>query len=173
MKMTPRPALLVWITLALCGLSACDPRETTMPTPDFLLRYQTSAEASYTDIRIEHGQLTHTFFTDRNHRCAQWFQSSPCWNQNDLQTLSRPLTEAELQTLWTDIQSSGVLELEEQYGESNPRSRAYTETLRVRTAADEPEQVIRYRSTPSAAAKPAAFAQLETSLQALARTLPP
>lgn len=161
-------ALLI-LVLAMAG---CQPQESN-PVPNntpLTLRYQASAEAMFTDIRVEDGVLSYTFFTDTDNRCAQWFKSTPCWTTDDLETLERVLEPDELEKLQTLVDSSGVLTLKgDTFGETNLRSRAYTETLTVNL--DGAERVLFYRSTPEAKRKPAAFTLVENTLRDYAKAL--
>ncbi len=153
-------------------VTGCQPQESgqvsdSMPLK---LRYQVSAEAMFTDIRVENGVLAYTFFTDKDNRCAQWFKSTPCWTTDDLETVTRDLEVVELEKLWGLVNSSGVLVLKgDTFGETNLRKRAYTETLTVNV--DGAERVLRYRSTPEAEEKPGAFILLEGVLRDYANKL--
>ncbi|MEZ5537761.1 MAG: hypothetical protein R3F02_19335 [Thiolinea sp.] len=155
------------VLLALIfGLAGCEPEENeSMPNrPPLTLRYQTSAEAMYTDIRVENGRLSYTFFEDTDNRCAQWFKSTPCWSEADLQTRERQLTVEELDKLYALAEKMHRAPLnKEVYGETNLRKRAYTETLTVGYSKDVPQQ-LRYRSSPQAGPKPEVFAELENVL---------
>ncbi len=68
------------------------------------------------------------------------------------------------------VDSSGILTLKgDDFGESDLRRRAYTETLTVNLGGA--ERVLRYRSTPEAEEKPEAFSLLEKVLRDYANTL--
>lgn len=143
---------------------------TASPSQDLYLHYATNGESYYTDIRIEAGTLTYTYFSDDENRCAQWFKSEPCWSDADLKTITHPLdnqAETALRQLVTD---SGILSLgAELLGAHNPKQRAYSEKLEVRLGNDEHQLV--YRSRPDAPAKPEPFRQLEEALQQQAQQL--
>ncbi len=135
-----------------------------------MLRYQASAEAVFTDIRVEDQVLSYTFFRDKDNRCAQWFKSTPCWTTDDLKTVTRDLDATELEALAAMVDSSGILTLKgDDFGESDLRRRAYTETLTVNL--NGAERVLRYRSTPEAEGKPKAFSSLEKVLRDYANKL--
>lgn len=154
------------LLMLMIGLSGCEPQEHHAVTSNkaLNLRYQASAEAMFTDIQVVEGVLSYTFFVDTDNRCAQWFKSTPCWTTDDLETVTRPLDSAELDKLSGVVEQSGVMSLTgDQFGETNLRRRAYTETLTV--VLEDAERVLRYRSTPDAEEKPAAFAVLEKALR--------
>lgn len=153
-------------------ITACQPQESDQVSNNMplTLRYQVSAEAMFTDIRVENGVLSYTFFTDKDSHCAQWFKSTPCWTTDDLETVEHALKSVELEKLADLVDSSGVMALEgDAFGETNLRRRAYTETLTVNWGGA--ERVLRYRSTPEAEGKPAAFTVLENTLRDYADAL--
>lgn len=132
--------------------------------PKLSLRYQTSSETSYTDLDLQGNVLTYTYFIDEDNRCAQWFKSTPCWTEADLKTRTVTLGEHEIEALSALVRHSGYFDLtENEFGETNKRERAYTETLTVKHG--DQERVIRYRSSLASAKKPGAFAQLEQALR--------
>lgn len=160
------------LLVSVSGLTGCQPQETeTMQNrPPLTLRYQTSAEVMYTDIRVENGRLMYTFFNDPDNRCAQWFKSTPCWTEDDLQTRERELTEPELAALYALVAQLQAEPLKgDSFGETNLRKRAYTETLTINY--DQTQQQLRYRSSPQAEPKPALFAELESKLRGYAAGL--
>ncbi len=162
------------IVIIVTGLTGCDPQETeSMPhRPPLALDYRTSAEAMYTAIRVENERLSYTFFNDSDHRCAQWFKSTPCWTENDLETRERMLTDSELAALYALVEHLRVEPLQgDTFGEKNLRKRAYTETLTIHYG--QVQQQLRYRSSPQAEPKPGRFAALENRLRELAATLLP
>ncbi len=69
----------VYMTLLalVLGLTGCQPQESEqmLNKTSLMLRYQASAEAAFTDIRVENQVLSYTFFRDKSNRCAQWFKS--------------------------------------------------------------------------------------------------
>lgn len=141
---------------------------------DLTLHYFTSSESTYTDIKLEHGQLTYTYFEDTDQRCAQWFKSSPCWTAADLKTVTAPLdaeTEAELRQLVSaqplmDQAPATLTAAAQQSAE-----RAYHEKLTI--SLGNHEQQLSYRSRPDAPPKPESFQQIEQLLQNAAEKLKP
>ncbi|PID49461.1 MAG: hypothetical protein CR991_06880 [Proteobacteria bacterium] len=163
--------LTCWSVLVL--LTACDTQENRLktPLPELYLHFSTNGESYYTDIKLENGQLTYTYFQDAENRCAQWFKSEPCWSQEDLTTLSTQLSSEEQAQLSELIQNSGILQLVDDHsGENRKGQRAYTEKLDVKLASE--ERHFRHHSSPNAAPKPEAFALLEKALRDTVRKLP-
>ena len=162
-------SVLLALVLVITG---CQPQENDQVSNNtsLTLRYQVSAEAMFTDIRVENGVLSYTFFVDKDNRCTQWFKSTPCWTTDDLETVARDLEAAELEKLLSLIERSGVMMLKgDTFGETSLRRRAYTETLTVNV--NGVERVLRYRSTPDAEGKPEAFILLEGVLRDYANEL--
>ncbi len=158
------------LLVCLLSLTGCDHPENTMPSAsdadDLYLHYATNGESYYTDIKVEAGELIHTYFIDHENRCAQWFRNEPCWTQADLRTTKRSLDHQELAALQTLISDSAVLKMNtETFGEQDPHQRAYAEILEVRMGGEACQ--LTYRSNPEAAGKPAEFTTLEQALQSL------
>lgn len=152
-------------------LTAC---EHSPMEKDLTLHYFTSSESTYTDIKLEQGQLTYTYFEDTDQRCAQWFKSSPCWTTADLKTVTAPLdaeTAAELHKLVTAQPLIAQAPAALTAAEPQPAERAYHEKLAIRLGSH--EQQLSYRSRPDAPPKPEAFQHIEQLLQTAAEKLKP
>lgn len=162
------PARLNFTIVALL-LTAC---ERLPMDEDLALHYFTSTEGSYTDIKLEQGQLTYTYFEDTENRCAQWFKSTPCWTQADLKTVSAPLdaeTETALRNLLNKQKLIDQAPAALTAAESSPTERSYSEKLDLRLGIH--KQQLIYRSRPDAPPKPESFQQIEQLLQTAAEKL--
>lgn len=134
------------------------------------LRFLESGESFYTDISLQQGVLRYTYFVDTEQRCARWIKSTPCWQDSDLQTLSKVLTAAELEQLYALVQSSGISQLTQTtFGGAQLGQRYYTQTLEV--GVDGQQKTLIYQSFPGASPKPTAFAQIEAILRDYAQRL--
>lgn len=157
-------------TIVALLLTAC---ERLSMEEDLTLHYFTSTEGSYTDIKLEQGQLTYTYFEDTENRCAQWFKSMPCWTQADLKTISAPL-DAETETALRNVLNEKKLmeatptALQTTQGQASPE-RAYSEKLDIRLGQNEQQLV--YLSRPDAPPKSESFQQIEQLLQTAAQKL--
>lgn len=157
-------------TIVVLLLTACE----RLPMEENLaLHYFTSTEGSYTDIKLEQGQLSYTYFEDTENRCAQWFKSTPCWTPADLKTVSAPLnaeTETTLRKLVSEqkLMETAVTTLKTAQGQASP-DRAYSEKLTIRLGQNEQQLV--YLSRPNAAPKPESFQQIEQLLQTAAEKI--
>ncbi|HPE59172.1 MAG TPA: hypothetical protein PLB10_02450 [Thiolinea sp.] len=165
-----KPFFLSILLMLAALLPGCEDRRPPTAMNNLELHYHTSAEVRYLDINLVHGRLDYTFLPDADTRCARSVSATPCWNRDDLQTLSRQLDRAELQQLYQTVLDCGILALPQQvFGETDRRRRAYVTRLQV--SADGQTRDLVYRSNPQAAAKPAAFARLEQALLQQARSL--
>ncbi|MFM2320294.1 MAG: hypothetical protein RLZZ215_2915 [Pseudomonadota bacterium] len=157
-------------TIVTLLLTAC---ERLPMDEDFTLHYFTSTEGSYTDIKLEQGQLTYTYFEDTENRCAQWFKNTPCWTVADLKTVTAPL-DAETETALRNLVSTQNLmtttptALKMEQAQAKPE-RAYSEKLAIRLGQHEQQFV--YLSRPDAPPKPESFQQIEQILQVAAEKL--
>ena len=143
----------------------------TQADNDLFLRFLATGESFYTEIRLEHGILTYTYFEDLENRCQQWVKSTPCWREADLKRISAALTTEELDNLYTLARESGILKLAKDHvGGAKQGQRYYAQHLEVRVNGK--AKHIIYEHFPGAAQKPEAFAQLETALVEYARDLP-
>ncbi|HPQ95863.1 MAG: hypothetical protein KDI44_18405 [Thiothrix sp.] len=166
MKAVFPPLLLILIIL----LQGCEDRYSPTRMNDLKLHYHTAAEARYIDISLEQGRMDYTFLPDADTRCAHSVRAGPCWNRENLQTLSRPLEQDELEQLYQTVQDSGILTLsQDAFGETDRHRRAYVTRLQVSTGGRTRDLV--YRSNPQAAARPPAFARLEQALLEQAQRL--
>lgn len=137
----------------------------------FRLRFLATGESFYTEIKLENGILSYTYFEDTDNRCAQWIQSAPCWRDSDLKTISMALKDEDLDNLYSVAKDSGVLKLSrEAYGGARQGQRYYAQRLEV--GLDGKRKTVVYQHFPGAAQKPEAFARLETALVEYARDLP-
>ncbi|MFZ1389310.1 MAG: hypothetical protein WBP46_17145 [Thiolinea sp.] len=157
------------LTLVALALTACE----RLPMDEELaLHYFTSTESSYTDIKLEQGQLTYTYFEDTENRCAQWFKSTPCWTHEDLKTVTASVdaaTETELRKLVTEQQLMDKAPVALTAAEPQPAERSYNEKLDIRLGTN--EQQLTYHSRPDAPPKPEAFQQIEQLLQTTAEKI--
>ncbi|MFI0400241.1 MAG: hypothetical protein ACH34X_14215 [Thiolinea sp.] len=157
------------LTLVALSLTAC---ERLPMNEELALHYFTSTESSYTDIKLEQGQLTYTYFEDTENRCAQWFKSTPCWTQADLKTVTAPVdaaTETELRKLVTEQQLMDKAPATLTAAEPQPAERSYNEKLDIRLGTN--EQQLTYHSRPDAPPKPEVFQQIEQILQTTAEKI--
>lgn len=167
MKLLP---IRLSFTIVVLLLTAC---ERLPMDEDLALHYFTSTEGSYTDIKLEQGQLSYTYFEDTENRCAQWFKSTPCWTPTDLKTVSAPLdaeTETTLRKLVSEqkLMETAATTLKTAQGQASP-DRAYSEKLTIRLGQNEQQLV--YLSRPDAPPKPESFQQIEQLLQTAAEKI--
>lgn len=156
-------------TIVALLLTAC---ERLPMDEDLALHYFTSSESTYTDIKVEQGQLTYTYFEDTENRCAQWFKNTPCWTSADLKTVTAPLdteTEAALRKLVKEQNLMEQAPTALTATEPQPVERSYNEKLDIRLGTN--EQQLIYRSRPDAPPKPESFQQIEQLLQSTADKL--
>ena len=154
-----------WLNLTIVSaiLIACE--QVPMSKEELSLHYFTNSESTYTDIKVEQGQLTYTYFEDTENRCAQWFKSTPCWTKDDLKTITTALdanTEAALRKIISE--QHGLQQVATSLVSNNTSmQRAYSQKLDIRLGSF--EQHLDYHSRPDAPPKPAAFEQIEQILQ--------
>ena len=149
------------------------PPTATTPQEDhrLYLRYLTSGESFYSEIKLEQGILYHTQFQDTDNRCAQWVKSSPCWTEDDLKTTSMALSREDIDNLYDVIGESGIFDIQEtQIGGAKKGQRYYAQRLEIHMG--EVEKHLIYQSFPGATPKPEAFQRMETALQEYARNIP-
>ncbi|QTR50109.1 hypothetical protein [Candidatus Thiothrix anitrata] len=140
-------------------------------SPNLQLRYFTSGESFYTEIKLEQGILYHTRFEDTDNRCAQWIKSTPCWTEDDLKTVSMALDPADIGNLSAVIKDSGILGIQEtSLGGAKQGQRHYAQRLEIQMDGEQKHLI--YRSFPGSAAKPEAFQRIETALLEYARGIP-
>lgn len=143
----------------------------TLPSSDFSLRFRATGENFYTEITLANGILSYTYFEDTTERCAQWVKSTPCWQEDDLKTISLALRPEDLDNLYAVIKESGALTLKrDTFGGAKAGQRHYAQTLDIML--DGKEKQLVYQSFPGSSPKPEAFARLETVLLEYARDLP-
>lgn len=143
----------------------------TLPGNEFSLRFLATGESFYTEITLANGILSYTYFEDTDGRCAQWVKSTPCWQAEDLKTISLALRPEDLDNLYAVIKESGALTLKrDTFGGAKAGQRHYRQTLDIML--DGKEKQLVYQSFPGASPKPEAFARLETVLLEYARDLP-
>lgn len=137
----------------------------------FYLRFLATGEAFYTEIKLENGILSYTYFVDENKRCEKWVQSAPCWKESDLKTISMALPDEDLDNLYTIAKESGIFKIKaDKVGGAKEGQRYYAQKLEVRI--DGKEKKLTYQSFPGSRKKPEAFNRLETALVEYARDLP-
>lgn len=145
-------------------------QQTTTATGPYL-RFLATGESFYTEITLQNGILSYTYFEDTENRCAQWVKSTPCWQQQDLKTISMALGAEDLDNLYTLIKDSGILKLsQDTFGGAKPGQRHYSQ--QVEAGLNGKQKTITYQSFPGASKKPEAFARVETALLEYARDLP-
>lgn len=138
---------------------------------DLHLRFLATGESFYTEIKLENGILSYTYFEDTQGRCDTWVQSSPCWQESDLKTISMALRNEDLDNLYTLVKESGILKLpQEKYGGAKQGQRYYAQKMEV--GIEGKNKTVIYQSFPGSGKKPEAFARLETALVEYARDLP-
>ena len=145
----------------------------TTPPEDhrLYLRYLSTGESFYTEIKLEQGILYRTQFQDTDNRCAQWVKSTPCWTEDDLKTSSIPLSREDIDNLYAVIGESGIFDIQEtQLGGAKKGQRYYAQRLEIHMG--EVEKHLIYQSFPGATAKPEAFKRMETALLEYARAMP-
>lgn len=156
---------------AMPVLKPLNQQEATDSGTTLYLRFFTSGESFYDEIKLEEGVLSHTYFEDTTNRCAQWVQSRPCWRQEDLKTRSAVLPTADIDNLYAVIGESGILDITEtKLGGAKAGQRYYAQHLELRMGGIEKHLI--YQSFPKATPKPEGFLRLETALIAYARSLP-
>ncbi len=143
----------------------------TLVDDGLYLRFLATGESFYTEIKVEQGILTYTYFEDTSGRCQQWIKSTPCWQVQDLKTISAALPNKDLDNLYTLAKQNGILKLtKETLGGAQQGQRFYAQHLEIRI--DKQQKHFIYQHFPGAAKKPEAFAQIETALVEYARDLP-
>lgn len=148
-----------------------NPAQQTLPGSDFSLRFRATGESFYTEITLANGILSYTYFEDTAGRCAQWVKSTPCWQAEDLKTISLALRPEDLDNLYAVIKESGALTLKrDTFGGAKAGQRHYPQTLDIML--DGKKKQLVYQSFPGSSPKPEAFARLETVLLEYARDLP-
>lgn len=141
------------------------------PDDGLYLRFLATGESFYTEIKLEHGILSYTYFEDTENRCEKWIKSSPCWKNSDLKTISAALPKEDLDNLYTLAKENGILKLaKETLGGAKEGQRYYAQRMDVRINGKEKHLV--YQSFPGSTKKPEAFSQIETALVEYARNLP-
>lgn len=135
------------------------------------LRFSATGESFYTEITLENGILSYTYFLDEEKRCEKWVKSTPCWRESDLKTISMALPDADLDNLYTLARESGIFKIKsDKAGSAKPGQRYYSQQMEVRI--DGKIKKLTYQSFPGATQKPEAFSMLETALVEYARDLP-
>ncbi|MBU0654226.1 MAG: hypothetical protein KJ914_03735 [Gammaproteobacteria bacterium] len=135
------------------------------------LRFLATGESFYTEITLENGILSYTYFIDEQKRCEKWVKSTPCWQESDLKTISLALPEEDLDNLYTVAKESGIFKIKpDKVGGAKQGQRYYAQNLEVRI--DGKEKKLTYQSFPGSSKKPEAFHRLETALVEYARSLP-
>lgn len=142
------------------------------PTDNTLyLHFLATGESFYTEITLENGILSYTYFIDEAKRCEQWVQSTPCWRESDLKTISMALPDEDLDNLYTLARESGIFKIKaDKTGGAKPGQRYYAQNLEVRI--DGKSKKLIYQNFPGSGKKPEAFSMLETALVEYARDLP-
>ena len=169
------PKLLTRITTSPATVpkpNAGTPDNTTVaPADDFYLRFFATGETFYTEITLEHGILSYTYFEDSQKRCTQWLKNTPCWQAEDLKTIHAPLKPTEISALQQIIESNALLNITtENMGKAQKGQRYYAQQLTIHFKNQ--TKNLTYQSFPNATAKPNGFAQLETALLTHAKALP-
>lgn len=135
------------------------------------LRFLATGESFYTEITLESGILSYTYFIDAEKRCEKWVQSAPCWRESDLKTISMALHDEDLDNLYTLAKESGIFKIKsDKVGGAKQGQRYYAQDLEVRI--DGKTKKLTYQSFPGSSKKPEAFSMLETALVEYARDLP-
>jgi hypothetical protein len=142
-----------------------------LPGSGLYLHFLATGESFYTEIKLVDGILSYTYFEDTEGRCEKWVKSSPCWQKDDLKTISMALPNEDLDNLYAVVKESGILALKrDTFGGAKAGQRHYAQRLEV--GIDGTEKKLVYQSFPGASKKPEAFARLETALVEYARDLP-
>lgn len=135
------------------------------------LRFLATGETFYRELKLENKMFSYTYFEDTEHRCEQWVQSRPCWMEDDLKTITQPLSAKEIESLYTAISNSGILDItESKLGGAKTGQRFYAERLEIHMGAI--EKTIIYQSFPEAIPKPKAFQIMEEAMENFANKLP-
>lgn len=169
--MTPEPETMPTPPAKSNTLKIPNLAQQTLPSNEFSLRFLATGESFYTEIALANGILSYTYFEDTTGRCAQWVKSTPCWQAEDLKTISLALRPEDLDNLYAVIKESGALTLKrDTFGGAKAGQRHYRQTLDIML--DGKEKQLIYQSFPGSSPKPEAFARLETVLLEYARDLP-
>ncbi|NMB77627.1 MAG: hypothetical protein GYA23_00855 [Methanomicrobiales archaeon] len=174
--MIGRPAILgyagiVILAIAVLGIAVAlapllPATQPAVAAPQSLsVTYQYSAEAAYEEIRVNESMLVHTFFAERTQDCDAWVKQSPCWKEQDLTTVSYPLTPAQVSRLRSVVQSTGFMSLDPVSGGVNDGQRSYPYTISVNDNGT--EKTVVYQSFPGASPEPAAFVAVRDALVSL------
>ncbi|MBJ6610157.1 MAG: hypothetical protein JG718_07340 [Candidatus Thiothrix moscowensis] len=143
----------------------------TTPDRELYLRFLATGESFYSEITLENGILSYTYFANSNNRCAKWVQSSPCWRESDLKTISMALPKEDLDNLYAVANESGIFGIKaDKIGGAKAGQRYYAQHVEARV--DGKEKHLIYQSFPGSAQKPEAFHRIETALVEYARDLP-
>ncbi|UOG91456.1 MAG: hypothetical protein L3K52_14830 [Candidatus Thiothrix sulfatifontis] len=169
--LTPEPETMLTPPENPNTLKIPNPAQQTLPGSDFSLRFRATGEGFYTEITLANGIISYTYFEDTAGRCAQWVKSTPCWQAEELKTISLALRPEDLDNLYAVIKESGALALKrDTFGGAKAGQRHYPQTLDIML--DGKEKQLVYQSFPGSSPKPEAFARLETVLLEYARDLP-
>lgn len=135
-----------------------------IPENYLYLRFLATGEAFYQEFKLENKIFTYTYFDDKEKRCIQWIQNRPCWMQDDLTSISKPLSEKEIESLYTAISNSGILDItENKLGGAKKGQRFYAQRLEIHMG--HIEKLIVYQSYPGSTPKPKAFQIMEKALK--------
>jgi len=129
--------------------------------------YFTSAEAMYEKIQVTDSKLSHTYFDDKNNKCANWIAQSPCWLDQELTTVERTLSQKEIDELINLINTTHFLELNTTYGGAKEGQRYYAEVISVKINGQ--EKTVTYQSFPEASPPPEAFTTLRKTIEGLVK----
>ncbi|MEW5803572.1 MAG: dockerin type I domain-containing protein [bacterium] len=132
----------------------------------FSLTYHYTAEATYCDVKISQSELMYTYFGEIE-KCRYWIAQSPCWSQEDLETVRTTLSSDEINEVISLIRQTGFMDLEGTYGGAGQGGRYYPYTLSVKL--DEREKEVVYQSFPDASPRPVAFVKVENKIIELVR----
>lgn len=169
--MTPEPETMPTPPEKSNTLKIPNLAQQTLPGSEFSLRFLATGESFYTEITLANGILSYTYFEDTVGRCAQWVKSTPCWQAEDLKTISLALRPEDLDNLYAVVKESGALTLKrDTFGGAKAGQRHYRQTLDIML--DGKEKQLVYQSFPGSSPKPEAFSRLETVLLEYARDLP-
>lgn len=135
------------------------------------LRFLATGETFYRELKLENGVFSYTHFDDKEKRCEQWVQSRPCWMEDDLTTVSKALSEQDIESLYATISNSGILDItESKLGGAKQGQRFYAQRLEIRMGPI--EKIIIYQSFPGATPKPKPFQLMEDAMEKLVGKLP-
>ena len=127
---------------------------------DLKAKYFTSAELGYEKIEVDGRNLIYTYFEDSEGKCEGWLASLPCWEESDLITIEKQISDQQLRNFIETVEGTSFLELEDEYEKTQGRSYPYT----IEITLDSITKKVIYYSHLSANPWPEAFEEVKDAL---------